>query len=579
MDTLFIIPEQFSLKNKEHINLLQQALTAIDAKKYPIDKLEFDRSEYGLTTQKAVVLFQQDFSLKQNATNILSDTVEALNRQLDKLYRICGSLSDAYGNSISSIEVTITETRTKTELGKAKSFADGSYRIYLTIDQDYFNNEGLLLYPLSITISCGQLFSQDNILIKDLESVFNVSSDAFASTGIPLYYSLTGTLRFAGAPPDSLPDKTPQELFNISTYTNIDINLLMKLMFAHMKDIDLQGRASDIVLGYLYQNYPVNVPRQLFDDSFLNYTPAEWASYKDDIKNLILNGFIMMSKQQFLDLMTTAVNQKYIPYQTEEQLTQNCRVIYSHYVTDVILTAHFLEGDDKALALQDIFKLAGVTEKQLQLDISYLFTAYVTDFNQFLSILENGDIVPKQYKESLIIYFQLSRITRNYLPLIEKIRDAYLPDIKDESVRFLASLNLETWKELIGNSYPSKFDNNTYAKFVMNNISEIFSDITIIEEIESSGLEFSKLSEIKAYLLEENPGFNLLTDRLDQTGKDAEFVRQFTQIQNVFRITPSPEAATVLLENNIKSAGQIYFMGKELLEEKLISRLNQADID
>jgi hypothetical protein len=583
MDTLFVIPEQFSLKNKEHISLLQQALPAINTQ-YVIDPKEAAERNYGETTQEAVAEFQHDFSLKQNIHDILSDTVEELNKQLEKLYRIGGFLFDSYGNPVSDVAVIISDTRMSRILGNAKSFVDGSYRIYPAIDPGYFNDEGLLRYPLVITISYGGLFLQEDIPIKAMESVINNSSGLFVKTGRTLYDSLIEALDFSYIHPEDLPRKKPEELLNISKYADTDIETIMRIMFAYMvaQEIPIFDDDTIIILfAYLYQNYPINVPIRLFDDSFLNFSQEEWDEYKNNIKTLILDGFIMMSSQQLIDVLTTAVNKKYIKYMSEIEIKDICYTFYENYIMPQILTTQFLEGDSAAVTLEELLNMAGIPN-DIWPSICELFISHINDFDAFLSLLETDERF-KAYKDSLILYFQLSRITRNFKPLIKIIARNRYTEIRN-SVRFLGTLSELEWRTLINESgsCPPGFDDVTYANFLMDVTAELFPDMATIRDIRNTALihEFPKLQEIQDYLLsQDNQNFDFLTDRLDPKELDDEFVREFREIQNVFRITPSPEAVPIMLGNRITSAGQVYFMGKKLLEERLISRLSQEDID
>ncbi len=142
----FLIPTKFSLKNKEHIHLLQQGLIAL---KYPIDNAEVKERIYAESTKEALSTFQKEYCLALNY-NVSLETINAINAELDKLYRLCGYLTNDYGMAIEGVYYDIRRIYFDggtSSIGNGITLSDGSFRSYIDISKEYSQ----LPSPLSST--------------------------------------------------------------------------------------------------------------------------------------------------------------------------------------------------------------------------------------------------------------------------------------------------------------------------------------------------------------------------------------------------------------------------------------------
>ncbi|MDR1345225.1 MAG: hypothetical protein LBK03_00780, partial [Bacteroidales bacterium] len=564
---------------------MQQALSAIDAR-YEISSQEIEEKSYGESSKEALLKFQQDFSLTQNTHTILSDTVQELNKQLANIYHICGFITADYGNPVQGVEVRAYQGQTS-ELGSGVSLADGSYRIYPALGS-LLEQSGKLKYPLTVKLECfknsqEQSILQENLLIKDWESIFNISSDKFAAFGDPLYATLIDALTFNATPVDTLSSKTLTELQKISQDTEIDMETLMRLMFAQEPMLNKSYYDHEVVFGFLYQNYPTNVPDRLFEESFLDMEEDQWNQYKNQIVDMMQKGFLLMLYDQLLNVLTLAVNKNYIAFRDADSITKIAFTIDAYNIYTVQNT-YFLEGGVTDLDM--IFALLATTIENatLRQQVTRLFIENINDFDTFISKLKTVEFPTPSDEKTLSMYFQLSRITRNYTPMIKILDEEYGNDIKEKSLRFLLSLPQAEQHRLVSRAgYPEDFNNGfEYVAFVWKICEALYTDTAIVQEIKNnsdlSGA-YEYIGKIQEYLSTTNPNFNLLTDKLPADVKDAEFVKQFNTIQGIYQVTPTPEAAAILLKNNITSLGNIYFMGKRELELRLKDTLPQKDID
>ena len=100
----FLIPNDFNIKNREHVSLLQQSLVALG---YCIDLKEIRCRKYQITTKEAVQSFQKDSCICASARIISSETISAINAETKNVYRICGYVTNNYGFPIEGVDVIV----------------------------------------------------------------------------------------------------------------------------------------------------------------------------------------------------------------------------------------------------------------------------------------------------------------------------------------------------------------------------------------------------------------------------------------------------------------------------------------
>ena len=653
----FLIPVNFSPKNQEHVQILQQALIALGyATNSSFSDCEYDNDLKGITQS-----FKTDNALP-TTNNMTAETIKLLNSQLEELYRVFGELTDDYGMPIEGAEVIVYEnkyTGVGEIIGTGKSLSDGTFRVYLTIPNDALGKKnGLLKNKMSIIVEIKQndivKCTEDNLFIQDKENIFNFSSAAFTYQGNSIYQSLKEILSThdlameltlnetentyidpLGSDPDPLesdPDplgggldplgggldslstnvsatplvfktellsSTANELLNMSRITGIEMETMMKIFFAEVleekaaqpfngKDCIFNNIDAETFFAFIYQNIPVNLPQTLFNEEMLQYSNNEWSDYLNKIAEQVNIGLTLMPQDALQGALLTACKTYIIDFHDDTWINNNVDSIMSKK-NDVAMNSLLLEGE---ITLSDIINAANTNLSSSQKEeIALLFITYINNFNAFIDTLneeENRNAYESQNIDKIILAFQLSQITRNFLPLINAINTAHQNNFNQYGIRFIATINLDEWLTLIDNNYPSDFETaEQYAQFVYDNAQKLYPEIAAISQIantQSLSGNFQYTQQIKEVLLANNE-HDILINRIEEFTMDpslqnnTDFMDEFRAVQRVHRISPSPEVTTVLLDNKIVNATQVYFMGKEKFTDTFKEQLSQSEIN
>lgn len=359
METFFI-PTQFNINNAEHVYLLQQILVFVlkdelnGAKTIASD--EIVNRTYGQTTQEAVVYFRSSYGIVQTP-GVSEDTINKLNQLAGKRYRMFGYAMDKSGLPVGDIKLDLQYVLLDDStvlMGSGISLLDGSYRIYLDFSgKEYLlESSGLLKSKLCVkavfsekkdTGEYTELDSSDTFFLNDKESIQNFSNEKFVFTGDPLYVSLEKILLHNGISVEDLILKTPPELQKIASVTDIDVEILMKLLLC----VDLQSIntgfpiETSIVYGYLTQNLPYNLPIKLFTEELEG---DDWNYYVSDLRKYIVSGIELLAKEDHISTISNAVKLRYIKQLGEIEIENLAETITSNKY-ELLEVLPILEGD------------------------------------------------------------------------------------------------------------------------------------------------------------------------------------------------------------------------------------------
>lgn len=314
----FLIPIEFSIENKEHVYVLQTALTVLGYGDQ-ISVEEKNNRTFGPTTQDALVTFQQAYGITQTS-GVSSDTINEMNELLTKLYRVCGYVSDSYNLPIESISLEVVYrpySGSEVILGTGISLSDGSYRVFLDIPSALLNENKELKDKICVLVNCyqnGELrFTSEKIFISEKENIFTFVSDNFIYNGKSVYELNVDILTRNGITDlNTLSTANKNTIKEISSYTGISTELLMKyVMSLYLSDSSTEYTITkEFAFGYLYQQFPKNMSLQLFNESIAD---DEWEDYKIQQRNIILAGLLLISTQDHLKILNDAVKLRYIP--------------------------------------------------------------------------------------------------------------------------------------------------------------------------------------------------------------------------------------------------------------------------
>lgn len=321
----FLIPIELSIENKEHVYVLQTALIVLGYGDQ-ISVEEKNNRTFGPTTQNALVTFQQAYGITQTS-GVSSDTINEMNELLAKRYRICGYVNDSYNLPIESINIEVVYrpySGSEVILGTGISLSDGSYRVFLDIPSALLNENKELKDKICILVNCYQndelKFTSDKIFISEKENIFTFVSDNFVFNGKSVYELNVDILTRNGININDLSTASKNTIKEISSYTGISIELLMKYILSmYLSNYTLYGYTitKEFAFGYLYQQYPKNMSLQLFNESIAD---DEWEDYKIQQRNIILAGLLLISTQDHLKILNDAVKLRYIPVYNAETI-------------------------------------------------------------------------------------------------------------------------------------------------------------------------------------------------------------------------------------------------------------------
>jgi len=625
----FLIPKDFSLQNEEHVYTLQQALYALDkANIMPLSKTirgingigegsqpsnppepsnnfeqEIETRAYGTSTQELLSLFQETFSITQNVNYVLPETVASINKAAEKLYRICGCVTNDYGVPIEGVAIKVFYSK----LGDSAeipinnphvvSLQDGTFCAYLDLSvEELLNKKKKLTHPICVVVQFTQTFdasqppiilSSEKLLVQEKETIINFSSSDFVCTGKSHYASFLDILKQnkienAGkADLTFFEGKEPKDLLEIAAQLNVDIELVLRVMLAAKNSENPEN-----IFGFLYQGYPLTLPAKLFietEDLFL------WESYLNELYNDIILRLSLEDEDKLLRILIDAKKFNYIS-SSDSEIANTVTVLKAHYDNN-ILNEPLLEGK---VSLSDFFAATGLNLSVKKKEkIAKIFTDNLNDFKAFIDTL-NSDTIRLELNEKsdtkcvdkLIYYFEISRIVRNLPEMIVCVRTAYPFRNSYHEVRKLSKLSLSDWESLVSTltQIPSDFsDIEEYSEYVFKKAQMHCPSLALIAR--SSNIQYK--NEIEEFLFE-NPDIDLLTLNIDDFiannaglnwGANSEsIVNEIRRVQSAYRIAPTPKSADVLLENDIADAGQIYFIGKSQLENDLKDQLPQEEI-
>lgn len=621
MNNQFLIPNDFSTNDQEHLTILQNAMRAI-GQTVP----DFSNTPTYAQIKDAATAFQRDNGLAE--TGIISkEAIALINRQLEELYRIGGIVSNSYGLPIEGVTLKVfISNKTSAQQPPLPDFTattleDGSYRIYIQNDSisDMLTKKSVLKKDMRIKVELYQdgheIMTKENLVISEKDSVFDFSSDDFVYKGQPVYEKLMDILSDfgygEGEGESSLEDLTPMALKELSNDSGIDMETLMKLFYAeNMIPVGNSPFKPEFNFALLYQNLPLNMPPILFEERFTELEYADWHDYKSGVSNRMRFGIICMKPEQLQTALTVACRQSIIlPDDSDGSIaSQNAWV--ENMVSEIVsrkknayLGYPILEGDTSIGAIFTIVNqnyppnCRELTYNEM-VEIATLFIDHISDFDSFICELEKLAGQPG-YESAPIevasMMFQVSRVTRNHELLIMAILSLYTSKISSQGVRYLATLSQSDWHSLIGASgiaKPADFSSKTeYGEFVYNNAQKLYPEVATIARLKEKEMsEFDQLDRILAIILAAaNKERDILLSKFQDftipsslgiPQADMEEVeKQFNAIQRILRIAPTSEAAVVLLENGITGSSEIYFMGKEQFEANFKGQMSAEDID
>lgn len=247
-------------------------------------------------------------------------------------------------------------------------------------------------------------------------------------------------------------------------------------------------------------------------------------------------------------------------------------------------------------------QLLGLTPaaKEKQTDFLDAFTKFRGPINEFWKKLETDQILPEEAVKDVKLSFELGALTRNHIPLVGELKRMFQQGTVGYK-RELAKFSREDWKQIFQQTGPDGepigvpanidgHDDDAKQEQFAADLEQRF-ERSYPTTMLSAKLERAEASPLTAKtdiirFVENNPQFHLDRHRIDQylvENKDAlngianpeTAVREIKSVQRVFKLNSTYEVADALLSQNIDSAQQVYFLGRE----QMVTALADAGIN
>lgn len=224
--------------------------------------------------------------------------------------------------------------------------------------------------------------------------------------------------------------------------------------------------------------------------------------------------------------------------------------------------------------------------KRQQTAFMAAFTAYKGPLNDFWTELEKNKVLRPETVLQVKRAFQLSGLTRNYIPLVGELSTLFQRgDVR--ATREFATYDHDQWKQIFQRPGPDGKPIGVPANMDGDEPTKMEQYATILDRLFeraypttsfAAKLGRTEASPVQAkddivHFIQSNPGFQLDRHRIDQylaenpdalTGikNKQQFVPQLKIVQRIFKLNPTHKVVDALLQRNITSAQDIYFMGK-----------------
>ncbi|MDR2009146.1 MAG: hypothetical protein LBQ22_01520 [Bacteroidales bacterium] len=581
----FMLPvDNFNLKNREHIYLLQQALLALG---YPIDPNEI--WVYEKTTKAAVLSFQEDNDIKMNDRNVSSETLIRINSALENVYKIYGYIRNDIGVAIPDINITVTLVIPSFEeiIGSARSLSDGKYCCYLNIPKEFISEKGGMKMSMPVIMSFydvtdKEVYKTDIFSFDSISKELSFNYESFINYRQSLSDYIIESLSIMNIQDGELWEMMPDDIIKLSLQLSIDFNMLIKMTLAN----ELQKQSGfdrAIIFGIICQNVPQNIPFKLL---LQTKDQEEWDLHKKMIFEKIDYGMLFVSIETLTNAIVNSYKYNYTNYkliQKEYGEVEKLASAIFNYIRKTGIRKNILDGDS---SLYDI--ITAVSEKAtdpLLNDILDIFLKNSDNLDKFIEEFNSEKYYTLYGTETVNIIsagFNISRIAWNFPPMVKLMYNNFDKDLLNTNTKILGTLNLKLISEFVkATGYPKSIPGSSEEEKATNYINLIYADIQIMYPdinavtliIDDPDLKFDYDKEILNILLS-NPDFNILKDRIDKLNIDnPEITGQLKKFQNVARISPTPDDTLNLLKCDITNAAQVYYTGKQQLKNIFETKL------
>jgi hypothetical protein len=505
--------------------------------------------------------------------------------------RVFGVVRNEYGELIVGMTVKVYDRDLRTEqlLGSVAT-VEGGYEVRYQIRQFRKAEKDAADILVKVLDKAGNEIHKTNIFYNAPEELeVNINLKGAAYNGPSEWEVLTDTLTplLEGVSPlDLREDDQFQDVSFLSGETGRSQLIIGTWITCHhLEDKTTREKsplAAPVCFAFLRQGQPALLYDSLLQD-------IQHADRSELLKDKLLRAMSEISPELQRQLLEKALTDNLIPARIGadiESILETLRQIKLRYAAENTF------GAGKGT----IGQLLGLTPEIQREQGKFMeaFADHTGSISEFWKKLEENKTYTPTAVKSTKLHFELGALTRNHIPLVAALGQSFT-DKKITEKRELAKYDRNDWVKVFKSKGPDGKKVGVPANIDGADEEEKFLQYGVILEKRfeqaypttafAARLGKSDQSPIKsrtevAQFLENNPMLYLDRYRIDHYLADNQdalkgiqdteaVVQDLKAVQRVFKLNPTYQAVDALMSRNIKSAQQVYFMGREQLVNTL----------
>jgi hypothetical protein len=592
-DTILIINYLLMGKKYEdpsYVAVLHQWLVALG---YGISEEEISGSFYGETTNSAVKNAQMNYGLSNTGQvdaqteQMLAAAYNDLNNGAnngeddggdssgeDSVYQeVSGRVLNSTWQGVAGVSIKVFEKLLRNNdvlLSETTTGEDGHYQIAYEVPVDTKTNQAKENFHLLV-----KRYDQEE---QELESLtfFNAAAVVWANftEGTHPYLGISDfedKVEKLNCVLDGLPiseiqeSEANQDVTYLYKTTGIQGHYIMQLVLAHNVAAYLESYSAitaDVIYSFITQGLPASLPSYLLPDEL-----SEWESWMTGLVAQTAMGLLLTDVEMQHQALSIAVESNKLLIASINNLSQ-VKIELQTARNNMVLEQPLIANK---MALGEVLEAVTITGEE-QHAIVEAFANRPEFSPRFIASLEKKELITKETAQELTKEYQIAGLANYSKPLIQQLKAVFTTNealegtsSEESAAPILKVSDFAKWSEQDWESFLGEED---VLMQQMKMTAESFApDVaTIAAAKRTQNHQFNKLDALEA-LVDDNPSLNLRENHLDSFIKanslvlDEQTLDELKTLQRVQRISPTANAAAVLLDNGIHSAHQAQQLG------------------
>jgi hypothetical protein len=508
-------------------------------------------------------------------------------------YRVYGMVRSEYGDPLNGLTVEVYDRDLRNEelLGRTKT-QEGQYEVRYTPAQFRRSEKKAADIIVKLLDPAGKEVHKTPVVFNapaELEQNINLNNSEYKGPSVwELLNDSLNPLLEGVSPVDLRENEQYQDISFLCGETGHNELMLITWILC----FKLAGKTSregypieaPVFFGYLRQGQPSLVYDTLLQD-------IQEPERSELLQDKLLRELADLTDDIQRKLLASAFANNLIPARIEADTD---RLVSTFYQIKVKYTGERSFGAGKGTINQLLSISLPNTAQDEQKKFLDAFLAYRGSMANFWTKLETDAVLAPEVLQELKLNFELGALTANHIPLVGALSQKF-KNKEITSKRELARLSEEEWIEMLKNAekdqktigVPANIDGETederlrkYALVLTSGFEKRYPTAAFAGKLARNGKSLKKDRNNVVTFLDNNPEFHLDKHRIDHyisaNGKALEgvddteaAVKELKSIQRVFKLNPSYKTVTAMMENDIESAQQVYFMGQEQFADQM----------